>query len=349
MNKKSKTEALEKLRARKGILVLLALFMLYNYNFIHSAEYLPAVRKSPQTTRSEIPGTLTTGPEYDLIQALPFVKVNCAADGNYPILMQKNGMINWVCDNKGERKVTQIMLFVFNKYASESANTLMLDVGANTGYYGLLAAKFGHKVIQFDLQPECLKILRNSVLANGFADRVITVAAGVSDSYATISVPEKGCDGRFPASAHEAGQLSSSATATLRPLNDFLKLQENETIILMKIDTEGNEQRVLAGSRNYFKTQKVVNAIVEVTPGVKFWENNGITKEEVVETLKEVVNFGYWIISLWDYSVHRTAESIAKYMESPAFKQTDFVITIDQDFRELIGDKDTLDPDQIKI
>lgn len=241
------------------------------------------------------------------------------------------------------------MLFVFNKYASESANTLMIDVGANTGYYGLLAAKFGHKVIQFDLQPECLKILRNSVLANGFADRVITVAAGVSDAYATISVPEKGCDGRFPASAHEAGQLSSSATATLRPLNDFLKLQENETIILMKIDTEGNEQRVLAGSRKYFKTQKVMNAIVEVTPGVKFWENNGITKEEVVETLKEVVNFGYWIISLWDYSVHRTAESIAKYMESPAFKQTDFVITIDQDFRELIGDKDTLDPDQIKI
>jgi len=288
--------ALETLIARKGILVLLALFMLYNYNFIHSAEYLSAVRKSPQTMRSEIPGILTTGPAYDLIQALPFVKVNCAADGKYPILMQKNGMINWVCNNEGERKVTQIMLFVFNKFASESANTLMLDVGANTGYYGLLAAKFGHKVIQFDLQPECLKILRNSVLANGFADRVITVAAGVSDAYATISVSEKGCDGRFPASAHEKGQLSSFATATLRPLNDFLKLQENETIILMKIDTEGNEKRVLAGSRNYFKTQKVVNAIVEVTPGVKFWENNGITKEEVKLSTLATGSFLFGII-----------------------------------------------------
>lgn len=194
-----------------------------------------------------------------------------------------------------------------------------------------------------------MKILRNSVLANGFADQVITVASGVSDTYAIISVPETGCDGRFPASAHERGQLNFSTSATLRPLNDFLTMRENEAIILMKIDTEGNEKRVLVGSRGFFKAQNVLTAIVEVTPGAKIWENNSITKEEVVETLQELVNYGYWIISLWDYSVHRTTESIAKYMESPTFIQTDFVITVDKDLRALIGNQDTLDPNQIKI
>jgi FkbM family methyltransferase len=220
----------------------------------------------------------------------------------------------------------------------------MLDVGANTGYYGLLAAKLGHSVIQFDLQPTCLKILRNSVIANGFADRVITVASGVSDSYANISVPDEGCDGRFPASAHERKSFGKfQRTTPLRPLDAFLANQDDKTIILMKVDTEGNEKRVLDGSRDYFKTRRILNAIVEVTPSKKFWENNGITKEEVVQTLQEIIDFGYWIISLHDGTVHRSKESVAKYMERPTFLQTDFVLTVDEDFRALIGDRDTLD------
>jgi len=45
---------------------------------------------------------------------------------------------------------------------------IVIDVGANRGYYVLLAAAYGYKVHGFDPQPHCINMLGMEVILNGF-------------------------------------------------------------------------------------------------------------------------------------------------------------------------------------
>jgi len=45
---------------------------------------------------------------------------------------------------------------------------VVLDIGANAGYYGLMAAAQGHKVIFLEPQPHCLIFLQAAVYLNQF-------------------------------------------------------------------------------------------------------------------------------------------------------------------------------------
>lgn len=89
----------------------------------------------------------------EIVKKYPFRKVKCDGlvavdDFDFSIQMQDTGMIDWICatgrhKSSEELKVSKVMLHIFQKYNS----SLMLDIGANSGYYGLLAARYGHKVI----------------------------------------------------------------------------------------------------------------------------------------------------------------------------------------------------------
>lgn len=257
--------------------------------------------------------------------------VKCAgavvASTDTTILMHDTGMIAWICGEhktSEELKVTKVMLTLFQKY---DKGGLMLDIGANAGYYSLLAAKMGHNSVQFDLQPECQNVCRNSVLANKFQNQIITIAAGVSDSDGTVEVPVLGCNGQFPQILPKKGTPTTSAQ--VHPLDHFISDEGN--IMLMKVDTEGNEKRVLSGAIRFFKEKMVQNAIVEVTPCCDFWKKAGIEASEVRKTLGDIVSYGYIMVSLFDYKIFRTAEEVEKYLEEPPFRQSDMWLTLEKD------------------
>ena len=68
---------------------------------------------------------------------------------------------------------------------------------------------------------------------------------------------------------------------------------------MMKVDTEGNEKRVLASALPFFASGKIKNAIVEVTPGHGFWSKAGITPEEMSTTLQIIIDdYKYAMIPL---------------------------------------------------
>lgn len=284
--------------------------------------------------------TFTAELDFPLFKKHPIEVVKCVARGKFPILSHQTGMLRWVCNNKGEKKVTNAMLYVFHKHSDK----LMLDVGANCGYYSLLAARLGHRAVQFDVQPVCQQILRNNAIINGFTDRVWTIASGVSDVAGTIMVPADGCGGTFPAKREET-QVLPDVAMPLDLLAHFIDIDTE--IMLMKVDTEGNEKRVLAGAMEFFAKQKIQNAIVEVTPGHEFWEKQGITKEEVLQTFREVASYGYWMISLEDFSIHRSPDEVVKYLSDPSLEQSDMWLTLDPDMLQVTGPK--LDPTMLSL
>jgi len=254
-------------------------------------------------------------------------------DINTTILLYDNNMIDWICGRtkfSHEDRVTKVMMKIFQKYTKRS---LMLDIGANTGYFSLIAGKMGHEAIQFDLQPECQRILRTSVLVNGFQNDIVTIGAGISDAEGIVKVPSIGCDGQFPAKVNKKD--APKINISVYPLDKFLNLDGND-IMMMKVDTEGNEKRVLSGAKQFFKNKKINNAIVEVTPCCKLWEKAGINPIEVREIIGEIISYGYVMVSLWDYKIFRTTKEAQIYLKEAPFGQSDMWFTLEDDIDTLV-------------
>lgn len=245
----------------------------------------------------------------DILLKYPLKEVNChlkLGDNTKPIIMHDTGIISWVCTAGGEIQVTKVMLHVFNEYvASKDGNfqqKLMIDIGSNAGFYGLLAATYGIKTIAFDLQPECIAAIQNSVLVNNLVDYMRVIPKGVSEegvneTTTKILVPDDRCVGQFPFSAGKGS--SKQVSVELNPLPYYLPDDKSLEIQMMKVDTEGNEKRVLASALPLFASGKIKNAIVEVTPGHGFWPKAGITPEEMSTTLQTIIDdYKYAMIPL---------------------------------------------------
>lgn len=292
--------------------------------------------------------------DYDLVKKYPLTRLACGHESKFPIVMHISPGYQWVCGNNNngnEHAVTQVMLYIFHKHQQQQQQAksrrqqqqqqqVMLDVGANAGYYSLLAAiHFGHQAVQFDVLPECQRLLRNNVILNGVQHRVTTVSAGISSSSSANSmpVPDDECNGRFPIVAYETQSMSNYTTRVpLRPLTDFVQPQQQNnnvnSIMLVKIDVEGNEQRVLESAMDLFASHTIRNAIVEVTPGYNFWKHQNITKQSVYDTLGQILDeHGYTCISLDNWVVHRSKAKIVQYLEHFNKDQVDLWLTIDND------------------
>lgn len=254
--------------------------------------------------------------------------MRCAANGKYPFLMYGGGIANWVCNNRGEQAVTAVMLNIFERECrtpSLNSNNLMLDVGSNHGYYGLLALKMGCEALLFDLQPECQQMINNAIVRNNFTKSGRLVPRGVSDGEGTLMVPSKGCEGRYPAKAHEQHNFNQGDTPVqLNPLIQFVR--SDQPILMMKVDTEGNEKRVIDGSMHFFERHLIKNAIVELTPVLNFWDHVGVTAEEVATTFANLAELGYTLVSLSDYSILSTPQDVFNYIMQSK-KQFDMWIT----------------------
>ena len=287
--------------------------------------------------------TSTTIRDVEIIKEYPPFLVSCfhpRKDHSVLMLDSPNKVIiAWCCSNDGEKKVSAVMHYVF---ANAPPNSLMLDVGSNKGFYSLFAAQMGHQAIQFDLQPSCLRILLQANALNGFTHNFV-VGAGVSDQHGNINVSEAGCDGRFPMVVLEKAENKRpkmEKQMQLRPLSFFI--DPHQPVMLMKVDTEGNEARVLKGSMPFFENKSIHNAIVEITPGYNFWKNMGIQKEEVAAMLEQIINYGYVMVSLHEYKIFRTAASAKEYILDPPFGQSDMWFTLDP---RILKEADTvLDP-----
>ena len=214
-------------------------------------------------------------------------------------LVANTGMSDrWICGTEGERSVVAAARRVLEPACSRAApgRNLVLDVGSNSGMYGLMAIAAGCPTVFFDLQPGCNTVVTGALLANGWTDKGLVVAGGLSETSGVVKASSSGtCDvesGRFPLNVQEAGTADQGdVSVPTEPLATFIGPDTH--IMLMKVDTEGFEQRVLAGCLPYFERRLVKHAIVEVTPGHKAWETRGIDVVDVAATFERIVRSGY--------------------------------------------------------
>jgi FkbM family methyltransferase len=126
------------------------------------------------------------------------------------------------------------------------------DVGANFGFYSLLAARLGAQVFAFEPDAHNANTLENHARMNSLEARIEIICKAVYSFSGSISL-DPGSSERGHGNAHvgvAGGTSYQSVQVPCTTLDDFAR--EHAAPNLVKIDVEGAESDVLKGSEMVF-------------------------------------------------------------------------------------------------
>lgn len=142
---------------------------------------------------------------------------------------------------------------------------IVIDVGANIGYYTLIFAQLvgkTGKVFAFEPEPKNFEILKKNIEINNYQNVVVEQKI-VSDTSGMIKlfIAEQGIVG------HRIQQKTNSQKFIEMEsiiLDDYLKkLNLSDKINFIKIDVEGAEPKVLEGSKEILETSSNLKIFTE--------------------------------------------------------------------------------------
>jgi FkbM family methyltransferase len=141
---------------------------------------------------------------------------------------------------------------------------LVFDVGANWGFYVLLAHKHrntGCRIVAFEPHPQSAKELRTQITLNGIGDATM-VEAAMSDRAGTLEFLDTGSaiGQKLAVVDHE---FADARRFTVPTLTLDAAAEQYGTPDLVKLDVEGAENLVLEGGRNVMTENRPV-LLVEV-------------------------------------------------------------------------------------
>lgn len=167
----------------------------------------------------------------------------------------------------------------------EIAPRAFVDIGANIGYYTLLAAANGaDEVVAVEASPAIVPMLKKSVAANSaLSPKIRVVAAAASDREGEISFWVSRVKHNFGVGSVIGSPMNTGEEVTVPcfPADSFLS-DIGAGPVLCKIDVEGAEMMVLNGMARTIDQLRPV-FLVEVHP-VEL-SRMGLGKEQVVEFL----------------------------------------------------------------
>lgn len=141
---------------------------------------------------------------------------------------------------------------------------VIVNVGANIGYYLCLALHYGKSIIAFEPIPENLHFLLHNIKANGWGSQAKVYPMALSDQVGILEI----YGGGTRASLIEGWSENSQEDRLLVPvstLNQILKGQLRDEKALFIIDIEGAEKMMLEGASDYIKHSPRPMWLIEIT------------------------------------------------------------------------------------
>lgn len=137
----------------------------------------------------------------------------------------------------------------------------LIDVGANIGYYSLIAARLNPQVqcYAFEPMPGALVYLKKNIELNGLGDKIEPLGMAVAETEGEVELfvtrNPKALHlehhlGGSSSTARAKDEHSQSVTVPMQSLDSFVADREITRVDIMKLDTEATEDKVLAGARN---------------------------------------------------------------------------------------------------
>ncbi|KAJ8611876.1 hypothetical protein CTAYLR_005797 [Chrysophaeum taylorii] len=182
---------------------------------------------------------------------------------------------------------------------------VVLDVGANLGFFGLLAWQANCHVVAFEMQPLMHKAIRTSLC---LARRSTVASAGEEKerhfnlvAFPVHEIPWMKVGYRPPRLGHSSniGGVGLAVVPcepgasdgchemrTVRVDTSVDKFAHGKTVAIAKVDVEGHEFRALLSMYSLFEAERVDNVLFELNPRVQ-----GL--ETAAATLHYVRSFGF--------------------------------------------------------
>jgi FkbM family methyltransferase len=151
------------------------------------------------------------------------------------------------------------------------AGDVFVDVGANFGYFTLLAASVvggAGTVVALEPDPRMAAELRENVRTNGLENvRVLEVAAAAAEGRARLSGYEE-AGGNWGTSSLVGGGSNEAPSYDVRcaPLDALLDAAGVDGVALVKVDVEGAEGEVLRGMHDGLARGRYARVLVELHP-----------------------------------------------------------------------------------
>lgn len=173
------------------------------------------------------------------------------------------------------------------------AGDVFVDVGANVGYYSLLASSLvgpAGRVVSIEALPQFFGLLKENIAINR-ADNIRPIQAAAWDREETVRLflrPDHptGTTTAMPEWA-DRYHLEDVCEVPGLPLATLLQPDEMAAARVIKIDVEGAEWRVVKGLGDLIRSSRPdIEFVVEVTSGMDKAE--GASAEDVVSFFREL-------------------------------------------------------------
>lgn len=168
---------------------------------------------------------------------------------------------------------------------SKRLGGLILDVGANTGYYSLLCASASRdvSVIAFEPDPHVLPILAENISINRLQRKIRVLPVALSDTIgsATLFIPTQE-HGSVETSSSLESEFKKTHSETIAvpvsTIDEVLSTNRiDRSVSIIKIDVEGHEAAVLRGANHIVKRDNPL-IFIEVLPRADFDSINEFIK-----------------------------------------------------------------------
>ncbi|KAG2497660.1 hypothetical protein HYH03_004399 [Edaphochlamys debaryana] len=176
----------------------------------------------------------------------------------------------------------------------DGSRALVVDVGANFGWFAILAARLGCRVIAYEPVPHFRWFLEYNVHINGLSHRVDVRAAAVSNQTSQalrMVVPSTGIWGTAGLGGLNIDHAIEGKKEEIQVPSVRLEDEVKEDVLLMKVDVEGWEYAVIQGAEGLlskYNNNNVENIVMEYSPGVP--ERHMMVEEEM-ETVRMLARF----------------------------------------------------------
>ncbi|HEV2759025.1 MAG TPA: class I SAM-dependent methyltransferase [Acidimicrobiales bacterium] len=164
----------------------------------------------------------------------------------------------------------------------------VLDLGAHVGTFSLAAAAAGAKVLALEGSPRNVRLLRESVRRNYFAD-VSVVHAAVSDEAGTVEFLDDGARGRVSVPGDDGATVGVPAVT----LTELLAELRWGPVAFVKMDVEGSEIKAIRGMR-YMLEQPDAPALLYESNGHTL-AMHGATPEALMSELQSLGYTSYLV------------------------------------------------------
>lgn len=203
----------------------------------------------------------------------------------------------------------QLTTEMFKKVLKEG--DIVVDLGANLGYFTLLAARLvggKGKVYAFEPEPVNYGLLLKNIEINGYRN-IVPVQKAVSDTTGTLRLfVDKEDTGAH--TIHQSGDNTEFIEIQSITLDEFFR-DKKHPIDVIKMDIEGAEMAALLGMERLVKENEDLKMFVEFyPPGIK---RRGDSPEEFARRLLEDYRFS--ILAIGEYTEDKKYLKINKVDE----------------------------------